>query len=104
MTNDEFWLVYLRAHRKPQTRALHYVGSTLALICLLLAAITLRWEWLIMAPLVGYAMAWIAHFGLEGNRPATFGHPFLSLASDFRMLFLFATGQLGPHLRRAIGD
>lgn len=101
MTGDEFWLTYLRAHRRPQTRALHYVGSTLALICILMAAGRLDWRWLIAAPLVGYAMAWVAHFGVEGNRPATFGHPLLSLASDFRMLFLFVTGRLRPHLRRA---
>ncbi len=101
MTHDEFWMVYLRAHRRPQTRAMHYVGSTLALICLLMAVVTLRWQWLIAAPLIGYAMAWVAHFGIEGNKPATFGHPLLSLASDFRMLGLFATGRLEPHLRRA---
>jgi hypothetical protein len=101
MTRDQFWLTYLRAHRRPQTRTLHYVGSTLALICIALAVIRLEWWWLIAAPLVGYAMAWAAHFGIEGNRPATFGHPFWSLVSDYRMLFLFATGRLTPHLRRA---
>ncbi len=94
-------MVYLRAHRRPQTRALHYLGSTLALICLVLAMTTSSWKWAIAAPLIGYAMAWVAHFGIEGNKPATFGHPFLSLASDFRMLALFATGRLQPHLRRA---
>ena len=101
MTNDEFWLTYLRAHRRPQTRAIHYAGTTLALLCLVIAAATLDWRWLIAAPLTGYAMAWVAHYGVEGNRPATFGHPLLSLVSDFRMLGLAATGRLRPHLQRA---
>jgi hypothetical protein len=34
---------------------------------------------------VAYAFSWIGHFGFEGNRPATFGHPFWSFISDFRM-------------------
>jgi len=101
MTYDEFWLRYLRAHAKPQTRALHYCGSLLALLCLVLAIWRLDWRWLIAAPVIGYAFAWGAHFGLEGNRPETFGHPFWSLFSDFRMLALWITGQLGPHLRRS---
>src|SRR5579875_3405682 len=101
MTYDDFWLVYLRAHRKPETRLLHYCGSLLALICLALAVIRLDWRFLIAAPLVGYAFAWAAHFGLEGNRPATFGHPVWSLLSDFRMAGLWLTGRLGPHLARS---
>ena len=38
--------------------------------------------------MVGYAFAWYAHFFVEGNKPATFGHPFYSLVADYRMLFL----------------
>ena len=101
MTYDQFWLVYLRAHAKPETRLLHYCGSLLALVCLALAIWRLDWRWLVAAPLVGYAFAWAAHFGLEGNRPATFGHPFWSLLSDFRMAGLWLAGRLRPHLERS---
>lgn len=80
---------------------MHYIGSLLALAALVLAVITRDWWWLIAAPIVGYGFAWIAHFFVEGNRPETFGHPFWSLASDFRMLALWLTGRLGPHLTRA---
>ncbi len=95
MSYAAFWLRYLRAHADPRTRALHYAGSVLALACVVLAASLRDWRWLIGAPIVGYAFAWVAHFAIEGNRPETFGHPFWSLASDVRMLALAATGRLG---------
>lgn len=99
-TYREFWPVYLQAHAKPSTRAVHYAGSVLALGCLGLFLATLDWRWLIAMPLAGYGFAWFAHFFVEHNRPATFGHPFWSLYSDFRMLALAATGRLGPEIAR----
>ena len=101
MNHDAFWLHYLRAHDRGGTRRLHYAGSIGALILLLLAATTRRWWPLPTAVVVGYGFAWTGHFAVERNRPATFGHPFWSLFSDFRMLALWATGRLAPHLARA---
>lgn len=101
MTYAEFWLHYLRAHRRPATRAVHYAGSLFAVAALVMGALAADWRWLVAAPLVGYAFAWAAHLGIEGNRPATFGHPVWSLVSDFRMLLLWLSGGLAPHLSRA---
>lgn len=96
-----FWLRYLRAHSRADTRALHYTGSSLAIGLLALAAVRRDWRLLIAAPTVGYGCAWAGHALLEGNKPETFGHPLWSLLSDFRMLGLAATGRLGAHLTRA---
>ena len=101
MNYDQFWLQYLRAHASPTTRLLHCCGSLLALACLALAGLRRDAWWLLAAPVVGYAFAWGAHYGIEGNRPQTFGHPLWSLASDFRMLGLWITGRLGSHLERS---
>jgi hypothetical protein len=101
MSYATFWKVYLRAHRRPETRLLHYLGSILALACLALAIARLDWRLLVVAPVVGYAFAWAAHFGIEGNRPASFGHPLWSFASDYRMLGLWLTGRLERHLRES---
>ena len=100
MTYSDFWLRYLRAHSRANTRALHYIGSVLALGTLVIVA-TLNWRGLIAAPLIGYSFAWTAHFAIERNRPETFGHPFWSLFSDYRMLVLALGSRLTPHLRRA---
>ncbi len=80
---------------------MHYAGSILALGALALALIELQPLWLVAMPLAGYGFAWFGHYFIEGNRPATFGHPLWSLVSDYRMVFLWLTGSLGPHLERA---
>jgi hypothetical protein len=100
MTYAAFWHLYLRAHAQPATRITHFAGSILALAALFLGLLV-DWRWLIAAPVIGYGFAWASHAGIEGNRPATFGHPLWSLFSDFRMLFLWLGGRLEPHLRAA---
>ncbi len=100
-----FWPFYLREHSKPRTRALHYIGTSLVVAIAIFAFATGRWGWLLVLPLAGYFFAWLAHFTVEKNRPATFTYPLWSLAADFRMWALFLTGRLGPELRRAgVGD
>jgi hypothetical protein len=41
-----------------------------------------------------YACAWVGHFGIEGNRPATFEYPLWSFLADLRMWSHMARGQL----------
>jgi hypothetical protein len=98
---EEFWPYYLREHAKPATRAWHYLGTSLALLCLLLAA-ALRAPWLLALMMVcGYAPAWIGHFTVEKNHPATFRYPFWSLISDFRLYATWLGGRLPRELAKA---
>jgi len=100
-TFAEFWPFYLREHSKPRTRALHYVGTTLVVVLAIFALATANWWVLVALPIAGYFFAWIAHFGVEKNRPATFTYPAWSLKADFKMWWLWLTGRLGPELERA---
>lgn len=96
----EFWPQYLAAHRDPRTRAAHYIGTTLAVLCLALAAALQAWPWLVAAPVAGYGFAFVSHFVFEHNNPKTFEHPWWSLCADFVMLGRFLSGRLAPELAR----
>jgi hypothetical protein len=100
-TFAEFWPFYLREHSRPRTRALHYAGTSLVIAIAVIAALTVRWQWLLAIPVAGYGFAWIAHFKVERNRPATFAYPLWSLAADFKMWWLWISGRLQPELERA---
>ena len=98
---DQFWPYYLQEHAKPQTRALHYIGTTLVFAAAAFALASGNLWWLLAMPLAGYFFAWLAHFTVEKNRPATFTYPGWSLAADFKMYFLWLTGRLAPELEKA---
>jgi hypothetical protein len=100
-TYADFWPYYLQEHSKPATRNLHFFGTGMALLSALAAAVT-GIVWLVpVALLSGYGPAWVAHFFVEHNRPATFTYPLWSLISDFRMAGFWATGRLDGELRKA---
>ena len=99
----EFWPYYVRAHSNPRTRILHAIGSTLALACIVLAFVK-SWWFLLAAPLIGYSFAWYAHFFVEHNKPATFGHPFYSLAADYVMVAKMLTGRMDDEVRRHVSS
>lgn len=96
---SEFWPYYVRAHSRPRTRLLHAIGSILALVFIALAIFKSPW-YLIGAPVIGYAFAWYGHFFVEHNKPATFGHPFYSLAADYVMLWKILTGRMNEEVRK----
>lgn len=98
-TFSDFWPYYVRAHSKARTRILHACGSVLAILMVVLAFAVNLW-FLALAPVIGYAFAWYGHFFVEGNKPATFGHPFYSLAADYRMLFLMMAGRMEDEVSR----
>jgi len=100
-TYADFWPHYLREHASAKTRRVHYFGTTLVFLFVLVMVFTGNPAWFLLAPVAGYAPAWYSHFFIEKNKPATFRYPLWSLYSDFRMYFLWLGGQLGEELQWA---
>ena len=93
-TFADFWPYYLREHSRPATRALHAAGTLASTVLLIALLIARKWAWLPVPFLVGYGAAWVGHFFIEHNRPATFQHPLWSFRGDYKMLALMLTGRL----------
>ncbi|HET8891308.1 MAG TPA: DUF962 domain-containing protein [Candidatus Angelobacter sp.] len=99
---EDFFNFYLHEHSDAGNRAMHAVGTLLGLGTAV-AAFVFRHPWYALFwPVVSYAFAWTGHFVLEGNKPATFGHPFWSLISDFRMLGLMFSGRLKERMQAGV--
>jgi hypothetical protein len=65
------------------------------------AAVTGIWWLAPLALIAGYGPAWVAHFFVEHNHPATFRYPLWSFASDFRMTAMWLMGRLAQELEKA---
>jgi hypothetical protein len=101
-TFGDFWPFYVREHSLPACRAIHFVGSTLAL-AVLVAAIFLGNPWLLLAvPVVGYGFAWFSHFFIEKNKPASFKYPLWSFLADWKMWAMILTGRMGAEVEKAM--
>ena len=99
----EFWPYYLAEHSKPGTRLLHLVGTTIALGCAAYFIVVGKWWLFPLALIPGYGAAWIGHFFLEKNKPATFQYPLWSFMGDYKMIFMMLTGRMDRELKRTVG-
>jgi|SRR5262245_23472423 len=96
---EEFWPHYVGEHSRRSTRWLHFAGTTVAILCVGAALFVNPWL-LLAVPIVAYGLAWIGHFFVEGNKPATFRHPLWSLWGDIRMYCLMWMGRMDDEVRR----
>jgi|SRR6185436_17393328 len=99
-----FWPGYVREHRKPLTRQLHFIGNTNLIIWLLVAVFQRSLLWAIFAVVSSYAIAWIGHFFVERNRPLTFKYPILAAICDMIMYFKMWRGEMDAEVARYAPD
>lgn len=97
---SEFWPHYVSEHSKPQTRLLHLIGTTIAIGLIIYFAATGRWWFIPLALIPGYGFAWIGHFFIEKNKPATFQYPLWSFIGDYKMIWLMLSGKMNSELKR----
>src|SRR6266850_2656250 len=97
---DEFWPHYVAEHSNPRTRLLHLVGTAAALGCIAYFISVGKWWLLPLALIPGYGLAWIGHFFIEKNKPATFQYPLWSFMGDYKMIWMMLTGRIGDEAVR----
>lgn len=103
-TFEEFWPYYVKEHQKKATRIFHFVGTSAAMACLAGGVITKR-RWMVaLAPIAGYGPAWVSHFFIEKNRPATFDYPVWSLRADFVMWWKMVRREMSDEVERVLAD
>ena len=101
---DDFWAYYLAQHSDPTNRLMHAIGTSAALATAAYAVFKRKPKLLALAPLIGYGPAWLGHFVVEGNRPATLGNPLWSLRGDMKMLRLMLSDELDEEILRLIAE
>ena len=90
----EFYPFYLNEHSNRTCRRLHFVGTSIALLCLIALLATGHAGYLLAAVLAGYGFAWIGHFVFEKNRPASFKRPLYSFKGDWVLWRDMLTGKI----------
>lgn len=103
-TFEEFWPFYVKEHQKKATRILHFIGTTSAMACVAGGLLTKRRWLLAVAPVAGYGPAWISHFFIEGNKPASFKHPLWSLRADLVMWTKMVRFQMNDEVERVLRE
>jgi len=92
---NEFWPYYLAEHSKPGTRLLHLVGTSIAVSTVIVFILIGKWWLFPLALIPGYGSAWVGHFFIEKNKPATFQYPLWSFMGDYKMIWMMLTGRIG---------
>jgi hypothetical protein len=100
-TFEAFWPYYVAHHSEPANRALHFLGTSLAVAAAVTAVTLAQPLWLLLVPIAGFGPAWLGHTAFEKNRPVTFSQPLWSLRGDLRMYRLMWMARMEPELARA---
>lgn len=85
MNDSDFWKLYLREHSHLGTRWLHAIGTITSLVMFSSAWYFVNCWLAMLAPVVGYGMAWSSHALIERNRPLSMRDPVRSLLADYRL-------------------
>ncbi|GAM21416.1 hypothetical protein SAMD00019534_045910 [Acytostelium subglobosum LB1] len=91
---EQFYPFYLKEHSNRTNKRLHFVGTSLAVLALILITLTGNYRYLYVPFLIGYGFAWVGHFFFQKNKPATFKYPLFSLRGDFKLWSQILSGKI----------
>ena len=100
MSFKEFWPLYLRAHRLPGTRALHYFATAIGILSAIEAVVAHKPHVFLVGIAISYGIAISAHWFVEGNQPLIRVNAFLGAVADLRMCWLALRGRVEHELAR----
>ena len=89
----DFYPYYLSEHSHKTTKLLHFIGTSISLYFLFNFFRTFDFVYIILSLLSGYGFAWVSHFFIEKNKPATFKYPFYSFIGDHLMFVEIIMGK-----------
>lgn len=101
---EDFWPYYVRAHKNPVTRTVHAIGTSVGAAVAITGYLLGKKSLIPVGAAIGYGCAWYSHFFIEGNKPATFGHPLYSLAGDWVMISKMLRGTMDAEVERVTGQ
>lgn len=99
MTFREFWPLYLRAHRLPGTRLLHYFATAIGAMAAIEAVLTREPLVLLGGTLLSCAIARVAHWLEHDSQPRVRAGGLWAAAATVRMCWLAMTGRLAREMR-----
>ena len=89
----DFYPFYLEQHNSSSNKLFHFIGTSISIIFLFKLFVSLNLIYLLFALIAGYGFAWVGHFFIEKNKPATFSYPLYSLIADYKMFFEIVIGK-----------
>jgi hypothetical protein len=99
MTFPQFWCHYLKSHSQAGTRGLHYAGTGIGFVGIIVALFKENFWIALLGMVTAFVFAWTGHFLFEKNRPCVIQHPVWSFFSDVRMVRAWLTRRLDSEFR-----
>ena len=93
-TFKDFYPYYLSEHDNKYTKLTHFIGTSIGIFFLIQFFLSFNFLFILYALLSGYGFAWVGHFFIEKNKPATFKYPIYSFIGDWVMFKEIITGEI----------
>jgi len=95
---SDFWEKYVLAHQNVHNRRLHFVATSIGIVCTVAFLWTLNLKIIVIGLMVSYGLAWIGHLLFENNKPLTWTNPLHSFLADLKMYSYILLGKMNKEI------